>query len=121
MQDQLVGQNVLLVEDEFLVAMDLRMMLEDAGAAVTAVDTVTAGLDAAQGGPGFAAAVLDVRLSDGEIFPVADALTARGVPLVFHSGHARIEEMRSAYPHAATLPKPAPEAALLRAVTDILR
>ena len=32
-------------------------------------------------------AVLDVKLLDGQVFPVADTLAARGVPFIFATGY----------------------------------
>jgi DNA-binding NtrC family response regulator len=121
MSPDLKGRAVLVVEDEFLVLMDLQMILEEAGAHVVTADTVRSALCKATGGDDLAAAVLDVRLPDGEVFPVAEALRARGVPIVFHSGHARIDEVRGCYPDAAALPKPAPEATFIQTVASIAR
>jgi DNA-binding NtrC family response regulator len=121
MTHELKGRCVLLVEDEFLVLMDLQMMLEDAGARVVTADTVESAMHEATNGHILSAAVLDVRLPDGEVFPVADALRDRGVPIVFHSGHARIDEVQGSYPDAAALQKPAPEAAFLRTVAAVAK
>ena len=98
------GRSVLLAEDEFMVALNIQVELEACGANVTVVDSVADGLPLA--GNGFDVAVLDVRLADGDVFPLADALIQGGVPIVFHSGHADTGELEAAYPGAHALPKP---------------
>ena len=103
-QVDLTGRNVLLAEDEFMVALNIQAELEACGAVVTVVDSVADGLGMA--GHGFDVAVLDVRLADGDVFPLADALIGRGVPLVFHSGHADTTDLQAAYPGAQAIPKP---------------
>lgn len=51
-------------------------------------------------------AVLDVRLIDGEVFPVADILAERNVPFVFHSGHADGRQLAQRYTASAFCQKP---------------
>ena len=87
-----------------MVALNIQAELEACGAHVTVVDTVADGLPLAPNG--FSAAVLDVRLADGEVYPLADALIRAGVPIVFHSGHADKTELERSYPGARALPKP---------------
>ena len=100
----LEGRAILVAEDEFMVAPNIQAELEACGAAVTVVDSVADGLGIAPNG--FDAAVLDVRLADGEVFPLADVLIKAGVPIVFHSGHADTADLQRAYPGATSLPKP---------------
>jgi CheY-like chemotaxis protein len=76
---------ILVVEDEFLVAEMLEQMLEDlgyrsikAGRVPQAIDlAATAALDGA---------ILDLNLAGVEVYPVADELRRRGIPLVFSTG-----------------------------------
>lgn len=99
-------KTVLLVEDEIFVAMDIQMTLEDEGWTVAGPFPSTAEalsyLD--QNVP--TCAILDVRLSDGDVFPVADRLRETNVPFVFHSGHADGRTLEEAYPHSAFCQKP---------------
>lgn len=83
----LTGLRVLVVEDEFLVSMLLEDMLADFGCTVvgpapTIAEALPLATDAAMD-----AAVLDLNLGGQPIFPVADALKARGVPYIFASGY----------------------------------
>ena len=108
------GRTILLVEDEFLILLDLQFILEGVGAEVVTATSVAEGLEAAEGA--FDVAVLDVRLPDGEVYPVAEKLAERRVPLVFHSGHAQGEHIRTDFPSAVALAKPARERVLIAAV-----
>ena len=58
---------------------------ELSGAKVVAAGSVTDGM--AKVTDDFDAAVLDIRLPDGEIYSVADALVAHATPLIFYSGN----------------------------------
>ena len=80
-------QQILIVEDEPLIAMMLEDFLEvlDKRTAGTA-DCVAAALERIDGG-GIDAAILDVNLRGGEkSTPIAEALAARGIPFVFATG-----------------------------------
>ncbi|HEV2083218.1 MAG TPA: response regulator [Brevundimonas sp.] len=83
----LKDRRVLVVEDESLVAMLLETMLEDLGCVpVGPVASVDEGLRLAQE-DGLDAALLDVNVAGTPVFPVAEALEARGIPLVFSTGY----------------------------------
>ena len=113
--ESLTGRTLLVVEDEFLILLDLQYTLEEAGARVVTAGSVAEGL-AVAAHERLDAAVLDVRLPDGEVFPLAEALRERGIPLVFHSGHAERTELKEHFPSAIALSKPAPELELVKAV-----
>lgn len=84
----LAGRRVLVVEDDYTVADVLCQHLEDAGADVLGpVPDVAGALEllAAEGAPD--GAVLDVNLGGEMVWPVADALRARGVPFLFATGY----------------------------------
>ena len=83
----LTGRRILIVEDEFLIAAMLEDMLVDLGAVVVGpAATVAKGLDLAATEP-MDAAVLDVNVAGLRIDPVAEALSARGIPVVFATGY----------------------------------
>lgn len=82
------GMHVLLVEDEYLLALYLQEIVEQGGAhAVGPVSTVREALDMIEGGRRIDAAVLDINLGGEPVFPVAAALRSRGVPFLFVSGY----------------------------------
>ena len=112
------GLKVLVVEDEMLVSMLVEDMLSDLGCTVVGPAAeleeamtlaTTADIDMA---------LLDVNLGGKPIFPVADALKARGVPFAFASGYGEAglsEDHRG----AAVLQKPFREADLERALKSL--
>lgn len=82
------GRRVLVVEDEYLLAEDLRAALERQGAEVMGpVATVAGALDLLRRGPAPVIAILDINLQGEMVYPVADALRARGIPFIFATGY----------------------------------
>ena len=118
MGTSLAGCSVLIAEDEFLVAFHWETVLEEHGASVKTAASVEDAMPAAQ--DGIDCAVLDVSLLDGDVFPIADILQARGIPFVFHSGHANLDDLVGRYPGAEALTKPATEAVMVRALERVL-
>lgn len=86
----LQGRRILVVEDEYFLADDVRDALTQAGAEVLgpAPSVEEAAALIAQEAR-IDAAVLDVNLRGDLVFPVADALRARGVPFAFATGYDR--------------------------------
>ncbi|MEH3121352.1 MAG: response regulator [Sphingomonas phyllosphaerae] len=82
------GCRILVVEDEYLLADDLRTGLDDAGALVLGpVATVDDALTLVGAEPRIDGAVLDVNLGGEPAYAVADLLIERHVPLVFTTGY----------------------------------
>ena len=82
------GRRVLVVEDESLVAMLLETILEDMGCTpVGPASNVDDGAAMARDTTELDAALLDVNVAGRQVFPVAEALKARGVPFVFSTGY----------------------------------
>ncbi len=83
----LQGRRILVVEDDFVLAQDLREELEGQGAEVVGpAATVTAALDLLRSGPAPCAAILDVNVGGESVYPVADALRVRETPFIFATG-----------------------------------
>lgn len=97
--------NVLVVEDEFLIAMHLESLLDEMGHHVvgTAASVAEAIKFAREGNIDFA--VLDINLAGSQSFPVADILQERGIPFIFASGYGS-EGLVDKYRHVTTLRKP---------------
>lgn len=80
----LAGRRLLLVEDEYVLAVGLSDTLGDLGAEVVGpVASVADALALLETLPELDAAVLDVNLGREVVYPVADALLARGLPFLF--------------------------------------
>lgn len=83
----LQGRSILVVEDEYLIAEDIRAELERAGATVVGpAPSVRKALRLIESEP-VDAAVLDVNLGREMSFPIAEALKARAVPFLFSTGY----------------------------------
>ncbi|GJE45737.1 response regulator [Methylobacterium soli] len=86
--DPLTGRRILLVEDEYFLADDLRRLFEASGAEVIGpVARLQEALDLVTGTARIDGAVLDINLWDEMAYPVADALHDRNVPFVFATGY----------------------------------
>ncbi len=102
---------VLVVEDDGLVAMTLEDLLEDLGAEVAgSVGSVKDALAWLDSGASFDAALLDVKLGNEFVFPVAEALAARGARFAFSTGFGAMCDPR--FRDAPVLGKPIRRAAL---------
>jgi DNA-binding response OmpR family regulator len=95
----------LIVEDEPLVALYVESVMSDLGFTEIRVahDLETAEALLAEITP--EVAVLDVNIGSSLVFPIAESLRARGVPLVFSTGRARTELPPEWEPYSI-LPKP---------------
>ena len=86
MLSSLSGMRILLVEDEYILAMDIVREIEGLGGEVLgparSVDHAFALLHL---GPQPHAAILDIRLMDEKVYPVADALRAMNCLFIFAS------------------------------------
>jgi CheY-like chemotaxis protein len=81
------GRRVLVIEDEYMVAMLIEDMLRDLGCEVAgAASRFDDALDKARSLP-LDVAVLDINLAGRPTFEIAQALRKRGVPFVFASGY----------------------------------
>jgi len=115
----LMGKRCLVLDDEFLIALDIQQTLELAGAAhVACVATASEALALLRGSPDFDLAVLDVKLSgsDRNSLGVAALLSAKRMPFVFLTG-MRVDDVHARqFPKVPVIEKPYDAAALLEAV-----
>ncbi|MCQ8783936.1 response regulator [Mangrovibrevibacter kandeliae] len=85
----LEGLRVLVVEDESLVAMQLEDMLLDLGCAVVGpAMRLSRALEMAAEA-GIDIAILDVNLGGERVYPVAQMIRDRKIPIVFATGYGR--------------------------------
>jgi CheY-like chemotaxis protein len=117
----LLGLQVFLVEDEVLVAAIVEDMLAEFGCVLAgAATTVDEALTALKATPDIDAAILDVNLGGEKVFPVADLLSARGVPLVFSTGYGPAD-LAMRYPASRLLHKPYRPEALAQVLVEFAR
>ena len=115
----LEGVRVLVVEDEYLVAILIEEILESAGCIVMGpIPRLPEALDAAHH-DNCDAAVLDVNLAGERINPVADALSERNVPFLFVTGYGA-SALPSEYAERPRLHKPFRMAELLGALASVV-
>ncbi|MFK7876719.1 MAG: hypothetical protein AB8B71_13215 [Paracoccaceae bacterium] len=114
-------KNVLLVEDEVLVAMDIEFALADIGAKVLGpANSLASAHDAVATNTQIDIAILDVNLNGNEIYPVAEILAARGVPIAFHTGHGVSIDLEAQFPGSLVCLKPMIAMDLLGAVASLI-
>ncbi|MFN3932749.1 MAG: response regulator [Brevundimonas sp.] len=86
----LKGLRLLIVEDEYFIAVDTAEKLAAEGAIVVGpVATVGEALQILAEHIKLDGAVLDLNLGEEKALPVADALTARGIPFIFATSYAK--------------------------------
>ena len=93
MSSSLAGLNVLIAEDEVIIAYDLAQNFENAGAAVTVTHTLKDALAAVRLTK-FNAALIDVKLGPDMAGPLCALLQCMNVPFVIYSGWSDISGFR---------------------------
>ena len=101
----IVGNKILVVEDEPLVAMNLSKSLAELGFSVVGPYSTLAKAAAAAVEMEVDGALLDVNLSGENVYPVADILASKNVPFAFITGYGE-EALTSKYTNAPVLQKP---------------
>lgn len=87
-EPRLDGCRVLIVEDQYALADELRTHLRSAGAIVIGpVARLEQGLRLIEEEAAIDAAVLDVNLGDSDVYPLAERLVQREVPILFATGY----------------------------------
>jgi CheY-like chemotaxis protein len=111
----LKGRRLLVVEDDYLIAADLANSLEELGIDVVGpAGSVEDALDLVERqGERLDAAVLDINLREERVYPVANALAARGIPFVFTTGYDAVA-IPEAYASAPRCEKPVDRIQLVR-------
>ena len=117
----LAHRRVLVVEDEYYLADDMAQALARLGAEVVGpVPTRDKALALLASGEKIDAAVLDINLKGETVFPVADALAARGVSFVFATGYDE-SAVPPAYRDVPRWEKPFNPQALAKALPGLAR
>ena len=113
----LTGLKVFLVEDESLVAMQLEDMMEDLGCdCVGLAMKLSRALEMLDSIDAIDVAILDVNLGGDKVYPVAEQLQRRKVPIVFATGYGRAG-VDEAWHGCQVVQKPYTTAEIANAVT----
>ena len=115
------GRQVLLLEDEVMIAAELKAQLEACGARVRYARRLAKGLQLSETAP-LDGAVLDVSLGQGDTCEaVATRLRERRVPFVLHSGDLVRAGEAVALLDAPLVAKPAAARAVLSELAGLMR
>ena len=115
----LSGHRMLLVEDEALIAFDLKNIIREAhGEVVAYAASLPKALKLADT-PGLSLAILDFQLGPQNSLPVATKLHAAGVPFIFHTA-SKAPVLSEIWPGVPILPKPAPLGKLVSTLVSLV-
>ena len=99
------GLRVLVLEDEFLIAMDVEQICRDAGAPDVILARSLQEADSAAP-TAFDAAILDLMVDGTSTSAFAGSLQQRGIPFVFASGYSELDDVQASFPGIKLVPKP---------------
>lgn len=81
------AMRILIAEDEFLVGLQLEEDLRSAGCSIVGPFSTLEAATRASRREQFDLAVLDINLNGNRVYPLADELSARGIPVILLSGY----------------------------------
>ena len=117
---RLDGVRILVVDDEFMIALDIEATLLEAGADVVALCMTLSEALSVAALEKVSIATLDIRLGRDTSEAVAALLTERGIPFIFYSGQSLPNEMRERWPLSPLVAKPAEPRQLVDALAAAL-
>ncbi|MGH6865907.1 MAG: response regulator [Methyloceanibacter sp.] len=106
---------ILVVEDEFLIALDIATALEQAGLTVIGPASTVRDALAAVEREEVHGALLDAQLAGEPSAKIADELVARAIPFAFVSGHGK-DHLPPAHRNAPLIKKPFNDSDLIAAI-----
>jgi DNA-binding NtrC family response regulator len=114
------GVRVLVVENDFILLMDLEAVLSEADAEIAGRSRIVShALDAVER-ERFSVAVMDVRVGPETIVPVARRLAQRGIPFLFYTGQVGVDGTLAEWPKSKIIAKPAKAQIVVDAVAELL-
>jgi DNA-binding response OmpR family regulator len=113
---KLKGQEIFIVENEPLIAMEIVQAFHGVGALVTSTGTLKQALTLVER-DGLAVAILDHELADGDSSMLYERLRARGIPFIVYSGFANRSESVAG---GMVVSKPATAGTLITATEGLL-
>jgi CheY-like chemotaxis protein len=115
------GRTALIVEEEFLIALDLQRMLETLGIAQTLfARTPEEAEQLSARWPEIAIAVIEVRLDGAATAQLVESLTAAAIPMVLVAADLDARHGLASTTDMPVIVKPVPDHALANAVRQAL-
>jgi DNA-binding response OmpR family regulator len=110
----LQGRRLLVVEDDYVLAQELKADLEAQGAEVLGpVPDLASARDLLTASPAPDAALLDINLGGEMVYPLADALRGLGILVAFITGY-EASAVPGAYAHVPRFEKPVDPSRVVR-------
>ncbi|WP_233282919.1 MULTISPECIES: response regulator [Agrobacterium tumefaciens complex] len=116
----MVPQRVIIVEDEYLVALDVEAVLQSMGVETVVIATTLAQARQAVEEDGADCVLLDVSLTDGKSYDFARGLRDGGIPFGFVSGYGDTTGFPDDLMHAPLLGKPFGENEIIDFVLNLV-
>jgi CheY-like chemotaxis protein len=119
-EQTLAGSRILVVEDEYYLADEARLILSHVGADIIGpVPTVAQAKAVMDANTRIDGALLDVNLRGELVFDLADALQARGIPFAFATGYDG-DVLPDRFANRLVLSKPVRPELLIEAFRDLI-
>ena len=120
MEEQaLSGRRLLIVEDEYLIAMDVEQMCRDFGAVDVVICGTAQEMAQLDKGVRFDAAILDFKVDGVPTVEFAQALKLRNIPFIFATGYSD-REMFGSFPGVPVVGKPYAGTELVAALVSVI-
>ena len=114
------GARLLVVEDDFIISLELQSVLGAAGANVVATCHKVSDALRAIHAKEVDVAVLDVKLGGETAAAVARELARRHIPFLFYTGQTETDPTQTEWPAAPIIAKPSPSRQIVAAVAQML-
>ena len=118
--ENLRGKRYLVVEDEFLILLDIQHIIESAGAAHVATATRLAEAETMLTRDSFDAVLLDLKLDKETSLQLAAKLAAQKIPFLFMTGAPGEAKQAQEFGDVPVVGKPFDSATLLAALSKAL-
>ena len=102
----LEGLRILVLEDEFLIAMDVEQLCRDHGAGDVLIARDLAEIDEQTIADKFDGVIVDLMLGGTSTLDFAAQLRQAGMPFVFASGYSDADEIKASFPGVRLVTKP---------------
>jgi DNA-binding response OmpR family regulator len=116
----LAGFRILILEDEYLIAMDVEQLCRDHGAEDAILIGDLDALEAELAGRRFDVAVIDAMLNGRSTLDFARQLQERDIPFVFATGYDDAAERFADFPGVPVVGKPYGGRELIKAIASVV-